>query len=110
MDDRNLKVRSVEPIFKQNERVYRYLQEGYRDQYCILVELQLVVSDAARFNLYRYWWPIPGLSLEPSTGQYCYYLGDKLYPDKKQHEKPGIASFSKVIHRNNARRTYIVWN
>ena len=110
MDDRNLKVRTVDPIFKQNERVYRYLQEGYRDHYSILVELQLVVSDAAKFNLYRYWWPIPGLSLEPSSGQYCYYLGDKLYPSKKQHEKPGMASFSKVIHRNNARRTYIVWN
>ena len=45
LDDRNLKVRTVEPIFKQNERVYRYLQEGYRDQYCLLVEMHSDHSD-----------------------------------------------------------------
>ena len=110
LDDRNLKVQTVEPIFKQNEQVFRYSQEGYRDQYCLLIEMQLIVSDAARFNLYRHWWPIPGLTLEPSFGQFCFYLGDKMLPGKKQHDVPGMASFNKIIHRNNARRTYMVWN
>ena len=110
LDDRNLKVHAVEPIFKQNESVYRYMQEGYRDQYCLLIEMQFIVSDAARFNQYRYWWPVPGLTLEPSYGQFCFYLGDKMLPSKKQHETPGMASFNKIMHRNNARRTYMVWN
>ena len=100
----------VTPVFKQNERTYRYHQEGYRNQYCLLVEHQLVVSEPARLNIHRMWWPISGITLEPSSGQYCYYIGDKMYPGKKQHDKPGMASFTKMLHRNNARRTYIVWN
>ena len=110
LDDRNLKVHAVDPIFKQNESVYRYMQEGYRDQYCLLIEMQFIVSDAARFNLNRYWWPVSGLVLEPSYGQFCFYLGDRFLPSKKQHDTPGLASFNKIMHRNNARRTYMVWN
>ena len=111
LEDRNLKVHSVEPIFRQNERVYRYPQEGYKDHYSLVIEMQFIVSDAAKYNVYQYWWPIPGLTLESNTGQYCFYVGDKMVPDKnRQHDKPGLASLNKYMHRNSAKRTYIVWN
>ena len=111
MDDRNLKVHSVEPIFRHNERVYRYPQEGYKDQCSIIIEMQFIVSDAAQYNVYQYWWPITGMSLETSQGQYCYYLGGRTCPEKnRQHDRPGLASFNKFMHPNTAKRTYIVWN